>query len=118
MAKLPTLTEFIASYEPGYNKRSYVRERGFSSLYVRIGPRYLGGVLVARVLDLAAAEVPEYRRGKGLLTKLLQRLRTKYPDLTLYLENVQTERLAYFYRRLGFKEISPRGELPCFTWRP
>lgn len=118
MAKLPTLAEFIASYEFGYHKRSYVRERGFSSLYVRIGPRILEEKRIERVLDLAAAEVPEYRRGKGILTKLLQKLRTEYPDLPLYLENVQSERLAYFYRRLGFKEINPRSELPCFYWRP
>jgi hypothetical protein len=105
--KLPTLDEFLTS--DTRPSRSWVREPGFKSLYVRNTERYFGEVSVSSI-DLANAEVIE--PGKGTFTRLVLRLHNQYPNKYIFAENVQETRLArMLVERLGF---IPSKELNCF----
>ena len=103
-----TLDEFIAQSSI---RNSYVEEEGFSSLYVRIGPRYINGKKYNRVLDLANFEASDY--GKGTFTNLVTRLRDTYPDLPLFVESVLNPRLPNKLLSLGFTYV-PNSNPPCF----
>jgi hypothetical protein len=79
---------------------AYVTSPGFSELYVRIGPRYLGRVLYPRVLDIARVTVPKTRRGKGIFTEFLSRLYRQ--GVTVYVESIINPRLTNHLLELGF----------------
>lgn len=100
--KLPTLDTFLQQYiEQNQPLRNvYVKEVGFQQLYVRIGRRYLNGMWVENVLDIA--NVDAKKTGRGFFTRLICRLQQDYPLPTLYVENVMTERFSGGLVRLGF----------------
>jgi len=87
---LPKLDDFIAQHRGGRQGNAYVREPGFLSLYVRMGPRYLNGVKYDQVLDLANMLVKN--KGRGTFTRLADRLLRS--GLILYVESVQTQAFA------------------------
>jgi hypothetical protein len=117
-----TLDEFIAinremfegaprrPYPPMRN--AFVREPGFSELYVRMTSRYLDGRLYSPVLDIARVEVQH--RGQGTFTRLVERLRKTYPAMTLYVECVLEERFRRGLERAGFHDIP---DLPGTYWK-
>lgn len=99
--KLPTLDDFLASNMVNLiGQRSYVDEPGFDSLYVRVTKHYLDGKWLATI-DIANVTATE--PGKGAFTRLLQRLRSRYPHMTLFVESVQNERLMHKLLRMGFE---------------
>lgn len=101
---LPTLDEFLT--EKTF-RNSYVREPGFSHLYVRLGPRFLYNIKYENVLDIAnlEAEVP----GAGAFTRLSQRLLAQ--GYILYVESVMQPRFAHKLLELGFH---PAHHPDCF----
>jgi len=90
----PRLFDFIDMYiEARLPKSAYVREPGFKSLYVRLGPRYYGELNIwYNALDIANVAVR--RENCGTFTKLIGALQARYPTLGIYVENVGTERFA------------------------
>ena len=108
-AMLPTLKEFITKYKnTNFPHNSYVREKGFSSLYVRIGLKYLGGKLIPCVLDIANVEV--HRKGNGVFSALLARLHDE--KISIYIECVHNKRLVEKLRRENFVEVN--NTVPSF----
>lgn len=110
--RLKTLDEFIADRNDPLLRggaRAYIREPGFSSLYVRMGPRTLNGTAHRVVLDLASIEVEEDLRGRGILTALIERLQAV--GIIIYVESVVNDRLAAWLPRNGFavSEIDRSG---------
>lgn len=101
---LRTLDDFIngCSFR---DRNAYVKEEGFYHLYVRYGDRYINGVQTSNVLDLANFEAKI--RGTGLFTRLIERIRTTYPDVTIYVECVINPRLPKKLKSLGFKAAGP-----------
>ena len=95
----PTLDEFIKKALVSWPHNAWVREPGFSNLYVRISKRNIRGKTI-QVLDLASidAECP----GAGAFTNLFLRLRKDYPDLPLFVECVLNPRFAEKLLKLGF----------------
>ena len=91
-------------------RNAWVSSPGFSALYVRKARRLLRGSLVD-TLDLASMEAAE--PGSGALTRLVARLRAKYPSRVLYVESVLNERLPGKLLALGFERV-PGIEPPCF----
>lgn len=114
MKKL-TLDELIlrvlARMHPG---NEYVREKGFSDLYVRITPRLLEGK-TRWTIDLA--RLTATKPGKGAFTRLVARLRKDHPDMAIYVESVLTSRFADKLARMGFKP-APYSHNSCFYMLP
>lgn len=110
---LPTLEEFIErSHESNScisHSRAFVRHPKFRSLYVRFGPRFLGGVKHPRVLDIASIEARVY--GRGAFTKLLETLKGR--GFQIYVESVLNERFKFKLLRLGFTEVGESYYLLC-----
>jgi len=100
---LPKLDEFITQHLGGHGN-AYVREPGFLSLYVRMGPRYLNGVKYKNVLDIASVLAKE--PGSGAFFKLADRLLAQ--GLILYVESVQNPRFADRLLREGFTQQTDR----------
>ena len=100
-----TLSQFLASEL----RNAWVREAGFSDLYVRKGQRYINGVLHSNILDIAnvTARVP----GSGAFTKLVAKLRLKYPQMGIYVESIINLRFPKKLERLGFQK-NPDGHAP------
>lgn len=90
---LKTLDEFLKTSFGN----AYVREAGFSSLYVRHASRYLEGRRIP-VLDIA--NVTAAKPGKGAFTALVARLLVQ--GVSLYVENVHNARFAKKLLVLGF----------------
>lgn len=109
---MKTLDQFITSKSI---PNAWVDEPEFVELYVRIGPRFLDGKIYPKILDLATvgAEFP----GNGAFTRLIQRLRSTYPDLGLYVENVFPEFFRRKLERLGFTSAGD-ARLPSYFWLP
>lgn len=113
--KLPTLDEFIKGYDAKiFRSNLYVREKGFRSLYVRIGPRYIGKNKIPFDPTLDIANVAATYPGKGYFTRLVERLRRDYPHLGLYVETVFEDRFRRKLLRLGFEAVG----LDCFFLNP
>ena len=110
--ELPQLDEFIkihANNQSKFPRNSYTKWDTLT-IYVRVGPRYLNGVLYEHVIDIAnvTADVP----GKGVFTRLVSHLRDTYPSFSLYVECVLTARFAKGLERLGF--VPTNGNPRCF----
>ena len=102
--KLLLLDDFIRSYaESEVSRNSHVRAFGFRTCYVRISPRYLLGAWRKPTLDLAS--ITAQRPGRGTFTKLLLRLRSTYPDLTIFVESVASLRFRARLEALGFVPV-------------
>lgn len=107
---LPTLDEFIARGPDQWPRNSYVREPGFSTLYVRWGRHALDGeVLIC--LDLA--NMTARHEGKGTFKRLVARLREQHPSVPLFVESVLNEQLIPGLLRLGFETV-PDAMPPSF----
>lgn len=96
--KFPKLAQFLKTTtdNPG---RSYVTLPRFKELYVRRGPRFLGGKRVANVLDIARIEAR--KPGTGAFTSLATKLLAK--GIPLYVESVLEPRFAKKLLAMGFK---------------
>ena len=106
-----TLIQFIEN-DKGI-RNMWVREKGFSSLYVRLCRRYIHGNVVSNVLDIASVEAS--KPGNGAFTKLIERIRKRYPYLTIYIENVLNPRFAVKIMHLGFqRDNTTPDELPSY----
>jgi hypothetical protein len=104
---LPTLDEFLSKAGKSWPRNSYVREPGFSELYVRVSRRYFEGSCYD-VIDLAKIEAEE--PGSGAFTRLVARLREQYPTKGIYVECVLNPRFSVMLvGRLGFK-VNPTDE--------
>jgi hypothetical protein len=113
--RLLTLDEFIKGHKKReMTKSSYIKEVGFSCLYVRIGPRYIGAPRKwYSTLDIANVEVR--RKNRGTFTSFINRFQEEYPRIGLYVENVMTERFSNMLQfKLGF--IEDPDLLSCF-WK-
>lgn len=102
-----TFDEFMASKE----RNLYVKERGFSGLYVRKGPRVIrlpdqDSFVCPKTIQIANVTVSEKRRGKGLFKALVKNILDKYPEWSIYVENVLPKRFAAGLSRLGFIEVN------------
>lgn len=94
---METLIEFIDRQRAGLNKyprNSYVKQRGFKSLYVRYTTRCINGIIYERVLDIANVEVT--KPGRGTFTRLIVMLKKKYPSMNIYVESVMSTRFLYY----------------------
>ena len=101
-----TLDDFIRQHIRSLNicHNSYVHAPGFSTCYVRMGPRFLD-VVRHPVLDFANIAVRQ--PGHGIFTRLVERLRLTYPELCIYVECVHNPRFAtYLIEQLEFTQHS------------
>lgn len=114
-AGLPTLKEFLHLTKKGsaWPSNSYVKAPGFSELYVRRTRRFLDGVWIDNVLDIARAEAT--RPGKGAFTNLVANLLEQ--GIPLYMECVQNKRLARRLGEMGFTRLGHEGA-PSFFKLP
>lgn len=117
MPKQRTLEEFIRDRKLGslWPVRSYVKHPGFSSLYVRLTKRFLGGNLVEPVLDIASLEAK--KPGRGAFTELHNWLRKEFPELWIYIEIVHNERFREKLLRMGYT-LQKSGESFCYYMPP
>lgn len=111
---LPTLEEFLGKGKLG---NSFIKRSGWRSLYMRKGPRHILGQTYYAVIDLASGEVTERRRGKGLFTELVGRIRELYPESPIFVENVLNKRLVVKLPKLGFESVTD-SDPPCFILWP
>lgn len=111
-----TLIEFIErnKFRPVWPLNAYVDAPGFESFYVRMTTRYFNRRTIKPVLDIAniTAEKP----GNGAFKALLNTLWELYPNLSIYVESVQSEQFQGFFRRHPcFVEVPDRYP-PCFLY--
>jgi hypothetical protein len=85
------------------SKNAYVDFPGFDALYVRVTSRYIRGEWYDAV-DLANLNAT--KPGNGAFTALFEHLKQHYPNLGIYVENVQIKRFAQGLLRLGFQVVS------------
>jgi len=109
------LDQFIETAKTQHRLRMHIFEPGFSTLYVRYTKRWIQGVAYYPVLDLASLEVEE--KNRGAFTKLFNRIRSEYPALPLYVENVLTFRFGEKLESLGFVNVGPEI-CPCYFLKP
>ena len=95
---------------------AYVKERGFSSLYVRISQRHILGETRTRVLDIANVEAK--RPGAGAFTSLVRRLQLERPDLGLFVECVLNISFRKKLLALGFQLVSQESDPTPSFWLP
>lgn len=117
--KRPTLDEFIERAKTGYPVRDWVDEPKFEGLYVRYVDRRIKIVnetitTYQGTLDISNVTVEEDYRGSGVFTDLLKRLRDKYPDMPIYVENPLENRFQNHLERLGLR----RTVDDCFFLAP
>ena len=101
--QIPTLDEFLARGPNKFPRNSYVREKGFESLYVRWGVHMINGELL-HCFDVAnaAACCP----GHGAFKALVKKLRTSIPNWPIYIENVLNEKFLRGLPKLGFVRVA------------
>lgn len=114
-----TLDEFIQEgtvrvIEHNIASRAHIKEPAFDTLYLRVTRHYIDGVPYKPVLDIADVAIREDRRGRGVFTDFLDRIRDQYPGLHLYVENVFEVRFQKHLERYGFAVVEPRQETPCY----
>lgn len=86
------------------------------SIYVRNARRILDSTRgLEKVLDLASVDIGERLQGKGIFTKILDRLKLEIP-IPIRIENVLNERLAEFLSK-DWTVIYEGGDLPTFIYR-
>jgi hypothetical protein len=84
-------------------RNQYVEEPGFWSLYVRKSTRYIESHWINRVIDLSSFEVE--RKGQGVFTRFVERLKSEYPEHTIYVECVVNPRLGPHLEKIGFARV-------------
>lgn len=107
------LDRFLALAFSAWPRQSnaHVVEPGFESLYVRFNLRYVSGRVRGPVLDLAS--ITAKHPGQGAFKALVARIRTRYPGLDIYVENVLSPRFAAGLAAMGFARVGP-GPDACF----
>ena len=107
------LLNFLASD----TSRNEWLETSTFSIYVRKGLKVFDQETFTRTLDIASVtcNLP----GEGLFTLLLQKIEEDLPSLNfkgIFIENVQNERFAEFFRKRKFSrsETIGIGGTPCF----
>jgi len=93
-----TLGEFLSQTEVS---QAWIEHDEFSELYMRQGPFIHNANRVDDSIQIGNAVAKD--PGTGAFTRLLTWLRESYPDRLLYIESVQSERLANFLRKSGFQ---------------
>jgi len=114
-----TLDEFIRDglvrvTQSNLSSRAHIKEPNFDVLYVRLTRHYIGDTAYRPVLDIADVNVREDRRGRGIFTDFLDRVRDTHPTLHLYVENVMNPRFQKHLERYGFAVVKPRLDPPCY----
>jgi hypothetical protein len=102
----PKLDDFISQAREKWPYNAWVTEPGFAELYVRVSWRPLENKMV-QVIDLA--NITATKPGNGAFTKLVAKLREKYPELGIYVESVLNPRFDAKLLKMGFIE---RQEAP------
>jgi hypothetical protein len=96
------IDEFMKAKE----RNLHLKQKGFSTLYVRKGRRIINGSDYSKVLVLASLKAQ--KPGAGAFTNLLNHLRERYPNWGLYVENVFNKQFGRYLIRQGFQsEIYP-----------
>jgi hypothetical protein len=114
-----TIEEFMQDDQPIRNK--WLKHPEFKALYVRKGKMiyYFKGDLrdkehkIDKVIQLANFEAK--KPGTGAFSRLLNWLRVRYPEHTIYVENALEERFARHLLMIGFLETSTPE---CFVLSP
>lgn len=115
-----TLDEFVAEARPRFDRgeprTGYVNEPGFSSFYMRLTYRYIGG---KRCSCIDIASIVAERPGKGAFKALVARLRARYPEFTIYVESVLNPRFPPGLLRMGFQRMPvPYDDAPGSYYLP
>jgi hypothetical protein len=97
------IRERLAEVNEARNFNAWVKAEGWRNLYVRLTRRSLPTGFYDPVLDLASLEVR--KPGTGTFTRLIERLRRDYPNLTIYVENVWNQRFQRKLVSLGFAPV-------------
>lgn len=99
--ELTDLNTFVKGAKANpFRCNAWIAEPGFSGIYVRYTKRSINGRM-RRVLDLASIQADQ--PGSGAFTRLLDKLKSNYPKLTLYIECVLPDRFAEaLVNRFGF----------------
>ena len=103
MSEIQSLIDFV---QKSKQSNKWIEVPAFKlRLYIRRAKRCLGGELV-ETLDLAAFEVSERYRDKGLFTRFLALVESYATELSLvvFVECVHNERLRGFLKRHGYIE--------------
>ena len=95
---------------------AYVKERGFSSLYVRLSQRHILGETRTHVLDIANVEAK--KPGAGAFTSLVKRLQLERPELGLFVECVLNVGFRQKLLALGFQHVGHEADLTPSYWLP
>jgi hypothetical protein len=107
------LDQFLQQAQGAFPVRNaYVHEPGFKHLYVRYTRRYLDSMICAPVLDIASIEA--HKKGKQAFTNLFNHIRTAYPQLYIYVENVLNARFEAKLISLGFIQVGSDDFSPSF----
>lgn len=80
---------------------AWVVFEGFHEIYVRVGKRYIGDQLVDTI-DLANLNAKN--PGSGAFKNLVKYLEGTYPEYTIYVESVLTQRFCDGLLRMGFTQ--------------
>lgn len=108
-----TLFEFIDK-NIGNLDNEYVQEPEFKTLYVRMTHRIFNNKM-GICLDIATVEAKI--KGKGTFKNLIKRIQFRYPELWIFIENVQSLKFARGLERLGFERDTMYGSL-CYYLQP
>jgi hypothetical protein len=103
---VPTLEEFIER-EGHFMDHSYVSEEGFSSLYVRKGPKYINvnGEMKRFENVFQIANVTADKPGRRAFTKLISKLEKKWLG-PIFIESVLAEKFASALLGMGFIPVN------------
>ena len=97
-----TLDEFLAA--TGYPENAYVAFPGMKNLYVRRGQYVVDARVLPATIQIAA--IDSKKPGNGAFRRLIDHLKSKYPALTIVVENVHSDLLASILERWGFDRIN------------
>lgn len=92
---------------------AYVQALGFSRFYVRFTEHWIDKVKYFPCLDISNIEAR--KPGSGAWTRLMKRLPAEYPDLSFYVESVQSQQFAEHLLKTGFTCTNASHGALCAT---
>lgn len=95
--------DFIKDIPDFLPKSQFVSLDGFKEAYVRKGPSYIDGERYSNVLTFA--RIDAVSPGAGAFSALIKNLRETRPELTIYVECVQTKQFENGLLKRGFKRL-------------
>lgn len=100
-----TLDEFIQKHQDDKLiwPNAWVNCDGFSGMYVRVNERSINGEML-KIIDLANIKAKE--PGKGTFRRLISHLTKSWPEYTIHVESVLSERFKDGLIRMGFKNTT------------